>query len=431
MGNRHAATSPSSAKRGRRKRAPLKAAGIVGRKQVQAVQDYLAKLRTLYPHPNRELFYDDVVVAYLLAFFNPAVRSLRCMEDLSRLAGVNRFLSVEAICRSTLSEANALFDPKHLQGLIAHLRSRLPQLKQQDPRLEQLLRQVISFDGSFFRLAGDVQWAMCHRNQGADTRRHVRLNCAFCQAAGTAMGVSLSGDDGHSEAAALAAMINSPVEQGGLGDDGAQRIYLFDSGVVSFEMLETILGHSAHVLCNLRDQVNFTVEKEQAPSDEDRAAGVLSDRIGRLGGSQGRRPPDAILREVVVAYTDRHGNPRHLRLLTDLLDLPARVIAALYRYRWQVELFFRWLKVHAQFRHLMSFSPNGVTTGFYIATIAAMLMCLHTNQPPSKYAVSLFGAVAAGLASPAEILPILQRRERERDLERKRLARKRAEKNKG
>jgi hypothetical protein len=89
---------------------------IVGRKHVRAIEDYLTKLRTLYPHPNRVLFYDDVVVAYLLAFLNPMVRSLRCLEDMSRLPGVNSVLSVDAICRSTLSQANALFDPKHLEG---------------------------------------------------------------------------------------------------------------------------------------------------------------------------------------------------------------------------------------------------------------------------------------------------------------------------
>jgi hypothetical protein len=402
----------------------LDALTIVGRKHVSAVAKYLQQLRTLYPHPNRQLFYDDVVVVYLLAFFNPAVRSLRCIEDLSRLEEVNRLLSVDAVCRSTLSEANTLFDPKHLEGLIAHLRQKLPQLKQQDGQLEHLLQQVISFDGSFFHIAGDVQWALWHRNQKSDTRRHVRLNCAFCQATGTVMGVSLSGDDGQGEGAALAAMIQA-------ADDQVEHIYLFDSGVVSFDLIQTILSRSSHLLCNLREQVGFTVQRQQALREADRAAAVISDRIGHLSGSVKHPPPAGLLREVVIAYTDRHGQPRQLRLLTDLLDVPAAVIAALYRYRWQVELLFRWLKLHAQFRHLMSFSRNGVTMGFYIAALAAMLLCLHTQQPLSKYAFNLFGAVASGLARPDEVLPILQRRMRERQLERVRLARKRAEKTGG
>ena len=92
-----------------------------------------------------------------------------------------------------------------------------------------------------------------------------------------------------------------------------------------------------------------------------------------------------MLREIRVAYTDRLGKSRQLRLFTDLLHLPAHLIAELYRYRWQIELFFRWLKVHANFRHLTSHSPKGIMLGFYIATIAMMLTCLHTQSSLSKY----------------------------------------------
>jgi hypothetical protein len=420
-------------KRGRPKRPRVDLETIVGRKHVRAVQSYLVELRKLYPHPNRVLFYDDVVVAYLLAFFNPAVRSLRCVQDFSRLEAVNRFFSAEAVCRSTLSEANALFDPRHLNGLIQQLRADLPRLAQQDKSLAHLIEQIVAFDGSLFRVAADVEWALKKRNEHTSTRRFVRLNCAYCQATGVPLGVSVSGDDAKGEGTAAVELIRAAAQKadgqaaGSWGDD-TQRIWLFDSGVVTFQLLETILGGGSHVLCNLRHQVGFTVEQEREWSDKDRTAGVVSDRVGHLSGSVGRTPPTALLREVVVHYTDRGGKARRLRLLTDLLDLPAHLIAELYRYRWQVELFFRWLKVHARFRYLMSFSPNGVTLGFYIATIAAMLMCLHTQQGPSKYALNLFAAVACGLATPAEILPILKRRERERELERQRLARKRAAK---
>ncbi len=403
---------------------------MVGRQHVRAITDYLQKLRTLYPHPNRVLFYDDVVVAYLLAFFNPTLRSLRCVEDMSQLKSVNRFLSVDALCRSTLSEANALFDPSHLLGLIEHVRSKLPRLKQQDVELEQLLQQLVCLDGSFFRMAGDVQWAMWHRDHKTDTRRHVRLNCAFCESSGVPLGVSISGDDGDSEGAAAVKLITTPTAEGGLGpsDPDIERIYLFDSGVVSFDLFSTILRRGEHFLCNLRQPVGFVVQQELPLSAADQAAGVISDRIGRLKGSVGHPPPAGLFREILIPYTDRNGIARQVRLLTDLLDLPVHLIAELYRHRWQVELFFRWLKVHAHFRHLMSCSRNGITTGFYIAIIAAMLLCLHTQQPLNKYALNMFGAVASGLATPEEVLPILARRTRQKELERLRLARKRAEK---
>jgi hypothetical protein len=101
-------------KRGCKRRPRIEAKDLIGRKYLSIVQNYLADLRKLYPHPNRVLFYDDVVVCYLLAFFNSILRSLRCIEDASQIPGVNQFLSVESVCKSTLSEANALFDPQHL-----------------------------------------------------------------------------------------------------------------------------------------------------------------------------------------------------------------------------------------------------------------------------------------------------------------------------
>ena len=404
-------------RRGRKARPRVLPEQVTGRDYVRILQGFLDRLRPAYDHPNRVLHYDTVVVAYLLAFFNPALRSLRCIEDASQLPGVNRFLDVEAVCRSTLADANALFDPGLLRPLVADLRARLPNLRQQDATLAELLDRAVAVDGSFFRLAADVAWAVHSSNQyrpgpGMGT---CRLNCQFCLGTGgTPVGVSVNGSDGVGEGTAAAAL----VEPG--------HVYLFDSGVVSFGYLSAILGAGSNFLCSLATGVKFAAERERPLTDADRAAGVVGDRVGRLAGSDTRTPPDAALREVVVAYTARDGTSKTLRLLTDLLDLPARAVAELYRYRWQVELFFRWLKVHANFRHLTSHSRRGVTLSFYVAVIAAMLMCLRTRRPLSKYGYNLLSMVAAGLGDVDDALPILERRERERQLERERLARKKA-----
>jgi hypothetical protein len=395
---------------------------LIGDKYLDCIQKYLIHLRDLYPHPNRLLFYDDVVVVYLLAFFNPMLRSLRCIEDASQVPGINCFLNVESVCRSTLSEANALFDPKHLEGLMAHLQKDLPNLKQMDRQLAQLLEHVRVFDGSYFRVAANVAWALHQSKPNGKPMGQVRLNCQYCMATGCPQGVTLSGDDGTGEGAAAEAMIKE--------DDQVECIYMFDSGVLKFSFLNAIVNKQCHFLCNLREHIGFDVERENSLSDADRQAGVLSDRVGRLTSSHAPRGADAapkvMLREIRVAYTDRLGKSRQLRLFTDLLHLPAHLIAELYRYRWQIELFFRWLKVHANFRHLTSHSPNGIMLGFYIATIAMMLTCLHTQSSLSKYGYNLLAMVAAGLADLEDILPILQRRERERQRERQRQAAKRA-----
>lgn len=340
---------------------------------------------------------------------------------MSQLPGVNRFLDVDAVCKSTLSDANQLFDPELLRPLLDDLRARLPNLRQMEggAQLQYLLDQVRVVDGSYFNVAADVLWAMKGANQHSAGRRTVRLNCQLCLRTGVPTGVSLNGQDGIGEGSAAIGFI----------EPGA--IHLFDSGVVSFPYLKAILDSQAHLLCNLATTVRFTAERELPLSAADRQAGVVSDRVGRLTGSDTRTAPDAVLREVVVRFIDRDGKPRTLRLLTDLLCLPARLVAELYRYRWQVEIFFRWLKVHASFEHLVSHSRRGITLGFYVAVIAAMLMCLQTQRNLSKYGYNLMSMVAAGLGDVDDILPLLEHRERERQRDRERQARKRAAKKPG
>lgn len=410
----------SPPRRGRKPRQAVPAASLVGRKYLNLLQGYLADLRQCYTHPNRVLFYDDLVIVYLLSFFNPAINSLRCIEDLSLVPGVNQQLSVQALCKSTLSDANSLFDPAHLTGLIQALRQDLPELKRHDPDLQQLLDQVQVFDGSFFRLAGEVDWAYHSTRRGGKPLASFRLNCQYCLKTGTPSGLSINGDDGTGEGTAALELLSPEAEQ----------IYLFDAGVVSFDYLKTILQAQSHFICCLSNRIAFDAQESRPLDEPAREAGIFSDSIGSLPGSQHSQPPEQSLREVKIRYTDRHGEPKVLRLVTDLVDLPAHLIAALYRHRWQIELFFRWLKVHASFRRMSSYSQNGVSLGFHIAVIAGLLTALHTQQGLSKYSQAMLGLVACGQAELEDILPILQRRERERQRDRVRQAAKKAAKNK-
>ena len=108
------------------------------------------------------------------------------------------------------------------------------------------------------------------------------------------------------------------------------------------------------------------------------------------------------------------------------------VIGQLYRYRWQVELFFRWMKSYSNFRHLISQTKEGMQLNLYVAIIGIMLMYLQTGFRPSKYMFAMMSMVATGGATLEDITPILRERERrcalDRESQRKRNAKKRAEK---
>src|SRR5262252_8775054 len=83
---------------------------LLGGRYVEFLQLHLRRLRSAYEHGNRVLFYDQLVTAYLLAFFNPGVRSLRTLSDFTFSPQGQAFLGTTRMCRSTLSDANRLMD---------------------------------------------------------------------------------------------------------------------------------------------------------------------------------------------------------------------------------------------------------------------------------------------------------------------------------
>jgi len=395
---------------------------VQGRRLVDILQRHLEQLRDQEPHGNRRLFLDDVFVAYLLAFYNPTIRSLRTIEDFSQTRQAQQSLSIRRVCKSTLSDFNAIADPERLQPVIQALRTHLGRsaLSQPPPPdVQRVLQQVVAVDGTFLPAMADVAWAVCSRNQREGQRHRARLDWQVDVHTWLPELVAVP-EPGQSEATVAAQAVRP----------GA--IYVYDRGYQSFELIAahfTIAGPQVHAhadfVLRLREEGNsFTLSavQERPLSDADRSAGVMADRLVELPGLQQQHGFYAVLREVVVALPE--GTP--LRLLTTLTDLPAAVIALIYQLRWQIELFFRWLKCYANFNHLISHSKAGVLLNFYVVVIGVLLMYVQTGGRPSKYLFALLGAVAHGGATLEEILPILRERERQCAVARASAARRRA-----
>src|ERR671915_1468224 len=81
---------------------------VEGGRLVRQLERCVEQLRDQDSHGNQELFFDDVFLAYLLAFFNPSLRSLRVIEDFSQTKQAQKHLSTPRICKSTLSDFNRL-----------------------------------------------------------------------------------------------------------------------------------------------------------------------------------------------------------------------------------------------------------------------------------------------------------------------------------
>jgi hypothetical protein len=395
---------------------------VEGGKYVRMLSDELLTLREAAPHGNRQLFLNDVFVAYLLAFFNPTLRSLRTIEDFSQTRQARRHLSIRKLCRSTVSDFHRLIDPAVLEPLLTQLRSVVARRDAQcgsrrlSEGLPQVTRQVLACDGSFFALAADIAWAVQHATQQGKPCASARLDVQLNVGNGLPELVNVSGGD-ISEAEHAAKHVRPGV------------IHLYDRGIFSFALLRAHLERQAFFVNRIRQpgkrSPRYLLVEERPLSERDRRSGVVSDRLVRPTGSRRCPAPDVVLREVVVRSPQEDGGS--IRLLTNLLDVEAWVIGELYRQRWQVELFFRWLKVYAYFDHLISETRNALQFSFYVAVIGILLIYLHAECKPSKYAFLLLGMVAQGGATLEEILPILKERERQIALERARIARRTAE----
>jgi hypothetical protein len=404
---------------------PVWAEQVQGGKLVKMLQRHVESLRDESSHGNRELFLDNVFVALLLAFFNPTLRTLRTLEDFSCTKQAQRHLSIPRICRSTLSDFNRIAEPQRLRPLIARLKAELD-MKTVGSRppddLAGVLKQVLAVDGTFLPAAADVAWAVAARNQRAGQKYRARTDW-HVDAKTWIPEVLVIPEPGESEADSAARTITP----------GA--IHVYDRGFQSFALIRAHYDYAdeewtqrADFVARLRkpggNSPIIVVESDVPLSDAARDCGIVSDQVVRLPGLLTSQHFTSALRLVVINLPE--GDP--VRLLTNVFDVPAEIIGMIYRYRWQVELFFRWLKCYANFNHLISHSKQGVLLNFYVVIIGAMLMYLHSDGRPSKYLFSLLGLVANGGATLEEIMPILRERERQCAVARASAARRRARK---
>ena len=375
-------------------------------------------------HGNAQLELTDVLIVLLAAFFNPMVRSQRLIEALSSQQWMQDKHGIRRVPRSTLSDALKRFDPAVLKPLIGQLAARIPALARRDSDLAAVTRQIVAADGTYLNLAGEVAWSLLsRRGRGPKVQARVRLDFQLDIETFAPLEVQVCGGDQGSEPLALLKHLRPDV------------IYLVDRGYVSFALLEGLLAAGSNFVMRLKKDVGFEPREQRALCPRDVELDIRRDEVGILPGPKSKGnddlrsytcpPPAATLRRVSVWDAK---NKSEVILLTDMLDLPAAVIAELYRRRWVIELFFKWLKCYAGFDHAISQSPRGLTLQFYVAVIGTLLLHLATGRPVSKYAVFWLHAVASGQATWQEMQAGLARIEREKALENDRRARKKAQK---
>lgn len=385
---------------------------LAGKESLPPLQRHLERLRNLPAHGNRKLHLDQLFIALLLSFYNVIVDSLRLIED---CGDMNGRLDIDRLCKSTTAEALKVFDPEHLVPIIEDLKTRIPTLRHTNQDLHLITQRIIAADGTYMTTLSNVAWALLHTKSNGRKQGQVRANFQMDTATFTPVIVSVSGDDG-SEPAAFAKDLLSDV------------CYVMDRNFLDFSFLDQLLAKNNHFVLRARSNAPaMTVADEIPLTVKDREAGVVQDAIVTLDG---RGAPPGRFRLVVIERLDRNNKPETIRLLTSLTDtaIEAHVIGAIYEQRWQIELFFKWLKVWAGMNHLMSTSRNGITFQFYVAVIGVLLMYMQLGRRISRYAIVGLHNYLHGRITLEQLMNVIERREREKELARLRAAKKRAQK---
>jgi hypothetical protein len=184
------------------------------------------------------------------------------------------------------------------------------------------------------------------------------------------------------------------------------RLYVIDRGYAEYQLFQDIIDANSGFIGRIRDNAVFEVVEERPLSDDARKAGVLSDRIVWLGCETSGRVFKQTLHlvEVATGKSDSQGRPEVLLLASDRLDLDAAWIALGYKYRWTVELFFRWFKCILGCQHLLSTCQNGVTIQVYLALIASLLVVQWTGHKPTRRTFEMLCLYFQGWASERELI---------------------------
>lgn len=360
---------------------------------------------------NRRLFMDQYCALVLLFLFNPCVRSLRALQQASELANVQRKLRCGRASLGSLSEATDVFDPQRLQGIIGELAVDVRSTRSvAGEHLQQVLTAV---DGSVVKTLSTIAQAAYLKNIHGESKSAWRLHTQFDVDRGvpTKIDVTSGLNSGPTD--------EKQVLRRNLQPD---HCYVMDRWYAQFTLFNEIHAVGSSYVCRVRDNSRYDVLEERPLSPEARAIGVLRDELVELGGgSPATRRPDHPVRLVEVRSTPsaprgktrggKTGPPSDgvLRIATNLVDVPAEIIAEIYRQRWTIELFFRFFKHILGCRHLLSTSRTGLEIQAYCAIIACLLLALWTGGRPTLRTHEMICLYLQGWASEEELLAHLKK----------------------
>lgn len=333
--------------------------------------------------PRREVLAEDYFCLLLFGLFNPALKS---MSALCHASG--RFAKMREVCSrpmapSSFSEAQHVFDPEILAGILRQLaRQAKGRAEFGDQRVRRAVQALTLVDGTVLRALNRMAWAPASGHGSA-----IKLHLHF------AVFDQLPEDWTITPGKVCETKTWKRKVQPGTCYV-ADRLYSIDQRFLK-EMQQRKIDFVLRLCGNV---IRTPVAPPRALSSLDHAAGVVSDRQERLG--LGENGP-------VVRVVEIHAARKVFVLITSREDLPAEIVGLIYRYRWQIELFFKWFKMILGCRHWLAESSHGVAIQLYGALIATLLLTRLTKERPTKRQLEAIQLYFMGFATEDELLRAL------------------------
>lgn len=330
--------------------------------------------------PRCELLAEDYFCLLLFGLFNPALKSMRALCHAS-----GRFERMREVCSRPLtptafSEAQHLFEPEILATIVRQLaRQAKGRAEFGDAKVRQAIATLSAVDGTTLRALNRMAWAPA-AGHGCAVKLHLHFS-VFDQ-----MPEDWTITPGK---VCERKTLKSKVQPGAFYV--ADRLYSNDH-----QFLQNLLAQKIDFVFRLpHDVIRTPVDPPRALTPADRTAGVVSDRSERLGGKE----DGPVLRVVEV-----HAANKIFVLITNRADLAAAEIGLIYRYRWQIEVFFKWFKMILGHRHWLAESARGVALQLYSALIATLLLTLLTGRRPTKRQMEAVHLYFVGFVTEEELL---------------------------
>lgn len=258
------------------------------------------------------------------------------------------------VSRSTLADANAAHDWRIYADFAHVLIRRARKLYAQEPLAVDLAQTVYALDSTTIDLCLSLfPWAKFRRRKGA-----VKLHTLLDLRGNIPCFIHVS----HGKMHDVNVLDQLPIEPG--------AFYVMDRGYVDFVRLYRFTMAAAFFVTRGKRNLDCT---RRARREVDKRAGLRSDQTIVLAGLKSSRSYPVPLRRIAF-YDAEH--QRRLVFLTNNFALPALTIARLYKCRWQVELFFKWIKQHLRIKAFYGTSDNAVKTQVWIAISVYVLVAI-------------------------------------------------------